>query len=161
MIASDKDPDRELAKANVMLSPAASAAVASAEYLKGFGETDISALMHSLADSMPLVHEGNMKGPESMLIGQAHAQCCRTLEVLSAMKNPPLVLARQANVTTGPQQINNGTPESCACLSTAPSGKITGTRPPGTWRLVSRREARPIHSFNPCPHPQSHPQRAG
>jgi hypothetical protein len=24
------------------------------------------------------------------------------------MKNPPVVIARQANVTTGPQQINNG-----------------------------------------------------
>jgi len=41
---------------------------------------------------------------------KAQAQCCRTLEVLAAMKNPPVVLARQANVTTGPQQINNGMP---------------------------------------------------
>lgn len=40
---------------------------------------------------------------------KAQAQCCRTLEVLAAMKNPPVVLARQANVTTGPQQINNNT----------------------------------------------------
>lgn len=41
---------------------------------------------------------------------KAQSQCCRTIEVLSAMKNPPIVLARQANVTTGPQQINNGVP---------------------------------------------------
>jgi len=40
---------------------------------------------------------------------KAQAQCCRTLETLAAMKNPPIVFARQANVTTGPQQINNGT----------------------------------------------------
>ena len=39
---------------------------------------------------------------------RAQAQCCRTLETLATMKNPPVVLARQANVTTGPQQINNG-----------------------------------------------------
>lgn len=39
---------------------------------------------------------------------RAQAQCCRTLEVLAAIKNPPVVLARQANITTGPQQINNG-----------------------------------------------------
>jgi len=26
------------------------------------------------------------------------------------MKNPPLVYARQANVTSGPQQVNNGLP---------------------------------------------------
>jgi hypothetical protein len=32
------------------------------------------------------------------------------LEVLSALKNPPVVIAKQANVTTGPQQVNNGIP---------------------------------------------------
>jgi hypothetical protein len=26
---------------------------------------------------------------------------------LAAIKNPPVVIARQANVTTGPQQVNN------------------------------------------------------
>lgn len=39
---------------------------------------------------------------------KAQAQCRATLETLAAIKNPPLVYARQANVTTGPQQINNG-----------------------------------------------------
>jgi len=41
---------------------------------------------------------------------RAQSQCTRTLEVLAAMKNPPLVIARQANVTTGPQQNNFGAP---------------------------------------------------
>jgi len=142
-IVSAKDQNVEQARARVMFSPAASAAVASGEYLKTFGESDIAALTKVLADSMAEVHEGNLKGAESMLIGQAHAlqaifmhlagrsarcstlkqmemdlrlalkaqaQCCRTLEVLAAMKNPPVVLARQANVTSGPQQINNGLP---------------------------------------------------
>jgi hypothetical protein len=40
---------------------------------------------------------------------KAQAQCRATLETLAAIKNPPLVYAKQANVTTGPQQINNGT----------------------------------------------------
>lgn len=31
-----------------------------------------------------------------------------TLETLANIKNPPVVLARQANITTGPQQVNNG-----------------------------------------------------
>ncbi|NMF98323.1 hypothetical protein GPA27_13110 [Aromatoleum toluolicum] len=39
---------------------------------------------------------------------RAQSQCRATLETLATMKNPPLVIAKQANVTTGPQQINNG-----------------------------------------------------
>lgn len=39
---------------------------------------------------------------------KAQAQCRATVETLAAVKNPPVVLARQANITTGPQQVNNG-----------------------------------------------------
>lgn len=39
---------------------------------------------------------------------KAQSQCRATLETLANIKNPPVVYARQANVTTGPQQINNG-----------------------------------------------------
>jgi len=39
---------------------------------------------------------------------RAQSQCRATLETLAAVKNPPVVYARQANVTTGPQQVNNG-----------------------------------------------------
>lgn len=39
---------------------------------------------------------------------RAQNQCRATIETLSAIKNPPIVYARQANVTTGSQQINNG-----------------------------------------------------
>lgn len=31
-----------------------------------------------------------------------------TLETLAAIKNPPMVYPRQANLTTGPQQVNGG-----------------------------------------------------
>lgn len=39
---------------------------------------------------------------------KAQSQCRATLETLSNIKHPPIVYAKQANVTTGPQQINNG-----------------------------------------------------
>lgn len=42
---------------------------------------------------------------------KAQAQCARTVEVLNEVKNPrPLAFVAQANVTTGPQQVNNGVP---------------------------------------------------
>ncbi len=40
---------------------------------------------------------------------RAQAQCRATVEALAAIKNPPIVYARQANITAGPQQVNNGT----------------------------------------------------
>lgn len=39
---------------------------------------------------------------------KAQSQCRATLETLANIKNPPVVYAKQANLTTGPQQINNG-----------------------------------------------------
>jgi hypothetical protein len=38
---------------------------------------------------------------------RAQSQCRATLETLAAVKNPPVVFARQANLANGPQQINN------------------------------------------------------
>ena len=55
-------------------------------------------------DQVP-AFEANMK-----MALRAQSQCRATLETLSAIKNPPVVYARQANVTSGPQQINNITP---------------------------------------------------
>ena len=60
------------------------------------------------SDTIP-PFEANMK-----MALRAQAQCARTIEVLSALKNPPVVIARQANVTTGPQQNNFGTAPSRA-----------------------------------------------
>ncbi len=39
---------------------------------------------------------------------KAQAQCTRTIEVLAAIKNPPVVFAKQANIANGHQQVNNG-----------------------------------------------------
>lgn len=41
---------------------------------------------------------------------RAQSQCRATLETLAAIKNPPIVYARQANIAHGPQQVNNGIP---------------------------------------------------
>ena len=39
---------------------------------------------------------------------KAQGQCRATLETLAAIKNPPVIFARQANIAHGPQQVNNG-----------------------------------------------------
>lgn len=41
---------------------------------------------------------------------RAQNQCRTTLETLSNIKNPPMVYAKQANISNGPQQVNNGLP---------------------------------------------------
>ena len=38
---------------------------------------------------------------------KAQNQCRMTLETLSNIKNPPVVYAKQANISNGPQQVNN------------------------------------------------------
>ena len=38
---------------------------------------------------------------------KAQAQCARTIEVLATMKNPPVIFAKQANISNGNQQVNN------------------------------------------------------
>lgn len=38
---------------------------------------------------------------------KAQGQCRATLEALANIKNPPVVVARQANIAHGPQQVNN------------------------------------------------------
>ena len=39
---------------------------------------------------------------------KAQAQCRATIETLAAIKNPPVLFAKQANIANGPQQVNNG-----------------------------------------------------
>ena len=45
---------------------------------------------------------------------RAQSQCRATLETLAAIKNPPVVFAKQANIAHGHQQVNNGVPASHA-----------------------------------------------
>jgi len=41
---------------------------------------------------------------------KAQGQCRATLETLAAIKNPPVLFAKQANIAHGHQQVNNGAP---------------------------------------------------
>lgn len=41
---------------------------------------------------------------------RAQSQCRATLETLAAIKNPPVIFAKQTNIANGHQQINNGAP---------------------------------------------------
>jgi hypothetical protein len=59
---------------------------------------------------------------------RAQSQCRATLETLANIKNPPVVYAKQANVTTGPQQVNNGVP--------APVATRTGENQNGPSKLL-------------------------
>jgi hypothetical protein len=50
---------------------------------------------------------------------KAQAQCRTTVEALVEMKNPrPVAFVSQANISSGPQQVNNATP--LACTSSRP-----------------------------------------
>jgi hypothetical protein len=56
---------------------------------------------------------------------KAQNQCRMTLETLAAIKNPPVIFARQANIANGPQQVNNSVAsESLEAQAGAPAGKF-------------------------------------
>ena len=70
--------------------------------------SSLQALFVSLSEkAMEQTHMPNLEGFMRMAL-RAQSQCRATLETLATIKNPPIVYAKQANVTTGPQQINNG-----------------------------------------------------
>ena len=56
---------------------------------------------------------------------KAQNQCRATLETLAAIKNPPIVYARQANIANGPQQVNNGLPSQAREIESEQS-KLSG-----------------------------------
>jgi hypothetical protein len=56
---------------------------------------------------------------------RAQNQSRATLETLATMKNPPMVYARQANIASGPQQVNNGLPSPARETETA-TNKLSG-----------------------------------
>lgn len=57
---------------------------------------------------------------------KAQSQCRATLQTLGEVRNPPMVYARQANVTTGPQQINNGVDPTRARGNENPPNQLLG-----------------------------------
>lgn len=56
--------------------------------------------------------DGRLDNIESLMrmALRAQNQCRMTLETLANIKNPPVVYARQANISQGHQQVNNGVP---------------------------------------------------
>jgi hypothetical protein len=58
---------------------------------------------------------------------KAQAQCRSTLETLATIKNPPVLYARQANISNGPQQVNNGTSASPASNLASPPNELLET----------------------------------
>ena len=67
---------------------------------------------------------------------RAQSQCRATLETLAALKNPPVVFARQANIAHGSQQVNNATP----APSRTRENEITPSRLLEAKRLDTRGE---------------------
>ena len=94
------------------------------ETAQGLNDGDLSAAVTILAaqavalnamfGELARVGQANMfKAPDYAdrylrLAFKAQGQSRATLETLAAIKNPPVVFARQANIANGPQQVNNG-----------------------------------------------------
>lgn len=64
--------------------------------------------------------------PYMRLALKAQGQCRATLQTLAEIRNPPVIYARQANVTNGPQQINNNLDLSRTRESTIPPTQLSG-----------------------------------
>lgn len=58
-----------------------------------------------MAQDQLLQYETHMR-----LALRAQSQCRATIEALAAIKNPPTIFAKQANIANGPQQVNNVDP---------------------------------------------------
>jgi hypothetical protein len=58
------------------------------------------------------INTGNLEVSDTLMrmALRAQAQCRATIETLAAIKNPPVVFAKQANISSGPQQVNNHAP---------------------------------------------------
>lgn len=84
------------------------------------GETMLFAQAHTLDalySTLALTAKSNLESGHleafdriMRLALRAQSQARATLETLSTMKNPPLLIAKQANIAHGPQQVNNGPP---------------------------------------------------
>jgi hypothetical protein len=71
--------------------------------------TSLQALYVRLTErALEQTHLPNLEGFMRLAL-RAQSQSRATMEALAAIKSPPIMYAQQANVTTGPQQINNGT----------------------------------------------------
>jgi hypothetical protein len=88
----------------------------------------LDAMFHALAERAALNLGKNLETTETYLklAFRAQNQCARTLEALATMKSPSVVIAQQANIARGHQQVNNG---AAASKPTRPA-KSMGSRNP-------------------------------
>ena len=70
----------------------------------------LDSIFHKMARAATHAEYLNQMEVNLRLALKAQSQCRATLETLAVIRNPPVVYAKQANVTSGPQQINNGVP---------------------------------------------------
>ena len=84
--------------------------------------TSLNAIYSEMARRAALNMGEHLQATESYmrLALKAQAQCARTIEVIAAMKTPPVIFAKQANISTGNQQVNNS---SLPKISPAHAGK--------------------------------------
>ena len=68
----------------------------------------LNAIFTTLASRATTCEYLNQVEANLRLALKAQAQCARTVEVLAAMKNPPIIFAKQTNIAHGHQQVNNG-----------------------------------------------------
>ncbi|MDG4549984.1 MAG: hypothetical protein P9F19_10990 [Candidatus Contendobacter sp.] len=71
--------------------------------------TTLDTIFNNLARRAAHAEYMSQLEPYLRLALKAQAQCARTLEVLAALKNPPVIFAKQANIAHQ-QQVNNGAP---------------------------------------------------
>ena len=89
---------------------------------------------------------------------KAQSQSRATVETLAAIKNPPVVFARQANIAHGPQQVNNGPAPSTSPASAHPGETVSAP----TELLEDRTHGSPQMDTRAAPatgraHPQLEP----
>jgi len=77
---------------------------------------------------------------------KAQSQCRATLETLSAIKNPPVIFAKQANISAGHQQINNTIPEPRTENNKSKQNELLTEIPNATLDTRRKVEAIPVNS---------------
>ena len=92
----------------------------------------LNAIFSELARRAALNMGEHMSATEAYmrLALKAQGQCRATIETLAAMKNPPVVFARQANINNGgQQQVNNGAQASGAASPAPAPASNSATEP--------------------------------
>ena len=89
----------------------------------------LDAIFHELvARARGEARAGHLQAAETYmrLALKSQSQCRTTVETLAEIKNPPVLYARQANFSNGPQQVNNGVSASRPRENEIPPSKQSG-----------------------------------